>query len=38
MDNPKAIKSIKNIMIGAIKREDGTSIGVVQLFNNKNPI
>ena len=38
MDNPKAIKSIRNIFIGAIKKEDGTSIGVVQLFNNKNPI
>jgi hypothetical protein len=25
-------------MIGALKREDGTSIGVVQMFNNKNPI
>ena len=38
IDNPKSIKVIRNIMIGALKREDGTSIGVVQMVNNKNPI
>ena len=38
IDNPKSIKALKNLMIGTLKRENGTSIGVMQLYNNKNPI
>lgn len=38
IDNPKGIKKISNILIGALKREDGSSVGVVQMFNNQNPI
>jgi hypothetical protein len=29
IDNPKGIKVIENIMIGALKREDGSSNGIV---------
>lgn len=37
IDNPKAIKNIDNLLIGCLKREDGTTNGIVQLFNqNKN--
>jgi len=34
IDNPKGIKDIKNLLIGPIFREDGTSNGIIQLFNN----
>lgn len=37
IDNPKAIKNIDNLLIGRLKREDGSTNGIVQLFNqNKN--
>ena len=38
IDNPKGIKHIENMLIGSLSREDGTTNGIVQLFNNKNPI
>ena len=38
IDNPKGIKVIKNLMIAALKREDGSTNGIIQLFNSKNPI
>lgn len=38
IDNPKGIKKINNILIGCLKREDGSSVGVIQMFNNQNPI
>ena len=38
IDNPKGIKEVKNIMIGALRREDGSTNGIIQLYNSKNPI
>ena len=38
IDNPKGIKKINNLMIGPLIREDGSSNGVIQLYNSKNPI
>jgi len=38
IDNPKGIKEVKNLMIGVLRREDGSSNGVIQLYNSKNPI
>ena len=38
IDNPKGLKKIKNIMIGVLRRDDGSSNGIIQLFNNQNPI
>jgi hypothetical protein len=38
IDNPKGIKVISNILIGHLKREDGSSNGVVQLYNSDKPI
>lgn len=29
IDNPRGIKKINNIMIGVLKREDGSSNGVI---------
>lgn len=38
IDNPKGIKVIENIMIGALKNENGSSNGIVQLYNSQKPI
>lgn len=38
IDNPKSIKKIDNLMIGALIREDGSTNGVVQLFNQRKNI
>lgn len=38
IDNPKGIKNIRNLMIGALRREDGSSNGIIQLYNSRNPI
>lgn len=34
IDNIKSIEKIDNILVGAVKREDGTTTGVIQLFNS----
>lgn len=38
IDNIKSIEKIDNILVGAVKREDGTTTGVIQLFNSQKPI
>lgn len=38
IDNFESLKGIKNMMFCATTRDDGTSNGVVQLFNMNNPI
>ena len=38
IDNPKAIKDIDNLLIGCLRREDQTTNGVVQLFNQRKNI
>ena len=38
VDNPKGYKDLKNFVIGPMKREDGSSNGIIQLFNCHNPI
>jgi hypothetical protein len=38
IDNIKSLTEINNLMIGALKRENGTTNGIIQLFNMPNPI
>lgn len=38
IDNIQSIEKIDNIMIGALKRENGTTNGIIQLYNCPNPI
>ena len=38
VDNPKHLKKINNMMIAPFSREDGTPNGLIQLYNNDNPI
>ena len=38
IDNPKGIQNINNVMIGAMTREDGTTNGIIQLFNTSGHV
>jgi hypothetical protein len=38
IDNIKSIENINNLMIGALKRENGTTNGIIQMYNMNTPI
>jgi hypothetical protein len=38
VDNIKSIEKINNILVGALQRENGTTNGVIQLYNSPKPI
>ena len=38
IDNIKSIERISNILVGAVQRDNGTTTGIIQLFNSPKPI
>lgn len=38
IDNVESVEKINNMMVGALQRENGTSNGIIHLYNLSNPI
>lgn len=38
IDNIQSIEKIQNLAISGMKREDGSTIGIIQLYNKMSPI